>query len=93
MLIVQVSFGVFETEEEAAQQYDRALVIEKGRSGSLVDRIDAHWSPVRFLYLCDLCGPLFLQLKQIFLYNYMKARHSSMINLNLYVGQRKKRSV
>lgn len=37
MLFMQVSFGVFETEEEAAQQYDRALVIEKGRSGSLVD--------------------------------------------------------
>lgn len=42
MFIVQVSFGVFETEEEAAQQYDRALVIEKGRSGSLVDRIHSH---------------------------------------------------
>jgi hypothetical protein len=58
MLFMQVSFGVFETEEEAAQQYDRALVIEKGRSGSLVDRIDAHWSCVRCLYLCDLCGPV-----------------------------------
>lgn len=33
---LQVSFGVFETEEEASQQYDRALVVEKGRSGSLI---------------------------------------------------------
>lgn len=29
----QVSFGVFETEIEAARQYDRALIVEKGRSG------------------------------------------------------------
>lgn len=28
-----VSFGIFETEEEAARQYDRALILEKGRSG------------------------------------------------------------
>lgn len=27
----QVSFGIFETEEEAARQYDRALILEKGR--------------------------------------------------------------
>ncbi len=27
----QVSFGNHDTEEEAARQYDRALVIEKGR--------------------------------------------------------------
>lgn len=27
-----VSFGVFETEAEAAKQYDRALILEKGRS-------------------------------------------------------------
>ena len=27
----QVSFGVYETEEEAARQYDRALILEKGR--------------------------------------------------------------
>jgi hypothetical protein len=27
-----VSFGVFDTQEEAARQYDRALVVEKGRS-------------------------------------------------------------
>jgi hypothetical protein len=25
----QVSFGVFESEEEAARQYDRALILEK----------------------------------------------------------------
>lgn len=29
---VQVSFGVFESEEEAARQYDRALILEKGRN-------------------------------------------------------------
>lgn len=29
---LKVSFGIFETEEQAARQYDRALVIEKGRS-------------------------------------------------------------
>ena len=28
----QVSFGMYDTEEEAARQYDRALVVEKGRS-------------------------------------------------------------
>jgi hypothetical protein len=28
----QVSFGIHETEEEAAKQYDRALIIEKGRA-------------------------------------------------------------
>lgn len=27
----QVSFGVFETEEDAARQYDRALILEKVR--------------------------------------------------------------
>ena len=27
-----MSFGIHETEEQAARQYDRALVIEKGRS-------------------------------------------------------------
>ncbi|KAK2080712.1 hypothetical protein QBZ16_000566 [Prototheca wickerhamii] len=27
-----VSFGIFETEDEAARQYDRALILEKGRS-------------------------------------------------------------
>jgi hypothetical protein len=27
-----VSFGVFETEEGAARQYDRALILEKGRT-------------------------------------------------------------
>lgn len=27
-----MSFGIFETEEQAARQYDRALVIEKGRA-------------------------------------------------------------
>lgn len=27
----QVSFGHYDTEEEAARQYDRALIIEKGR--------------------------------------------------------------
>jgi hypothetical protein len=32
-MFVQVSFGVFETEEDAARQYDRALILEKGRSG------------------------------------------------------------
>ena len=30
----QVSFGVFETEEDAARQYDRALVLEKVRGSS-----------------------------------------------------------
>lgn len=29
---VQVSFGIHETEEEAARQYDRALIVEKGRA-------------------------------------------------------------
>ncbi len=29
----QVSFGVFETEEDAARQYDRALILEKVRRG------------------------------------------------------------
>jgi hypothetical protein len=29
---VQVSFGIFDTEPEAAKQYDRALILEKGRS-------------------------------------------------------------
>ena len=29
---MQVSFGIHETEEEAARQYDRALIVEKGRS-------------------------------------------------------------
>lgn len=29
---LQVSVGVHETEEEAARQYDRALIVEKGRS-------------------------------------------------------------
>ena len=28
----KVSFGIHETEEEAAQQYDRALIVEKGRA-------------------------------------------------------------
>ena len=28
----QVSFGIHETEEEAARQYDRALIVEKGRA-------------------------------------------------------------
>jgi len=28
----QVSFGIWETEERAARQYDRALIVEKGRS-------------------------------------------------------------
>lgn len=32
---MQVSFGIFATEEEAARQYDRALVCERGRSGAL----------------------------------------------------------
>lgn len=31
-----VSFGVFDTEEGAARQYDRALILEKGRSGALL---------------------------------------------------------
>lgn len=31
-LPVQVSFGIFDTEDEAARQYDRALVLEKGRT-------------------------------------------------------------
>ena len=31
-MIGQVSFGNHRTEEDAARQYDRALVIEKGRS-------------------------------------------------------------
>jgi hypothetical protein len=31
MSTVQVSFGVHKTEEEAARQYDRALIIVKGR--------------------------------------------------------------
>ena len=30
--LVQVSFGIHDTEEEAARQYDRALIIEKGRA-------------------------------------------------------------
>ena len=30
MQFTQVSFGVHDTEEEAARQYDRALIIEKG---------------------------------------------------------------
>ncbi len=30
--MAQVSFGIHETEEEAARQYDRALIIEKGRA-------------------------------------------------------------
>lgn len=30
---VQVSFGVFESEEDAARQYDRALILEKVRPG------------------------------------------------------------
>ena len=29
---LQVSFGVFEGEEDAARQYDRALILEKGRA-------------------------------------------------------------
>ena len=29
---LQVSFGVFESEDEAARQYDRALILEKGRA-------------------------------------------------------------
>lgn len=29
--LAQVSFGVHKTEEEAARQYDRALIIVKGR--------------------------------------------------------------
>ena len=29
---MQVSFGIHESEEEAAQQYDRALIVEKGRA-------------------------------------------------------------
>ena len=29
---MQVSFGIHETEEDAARQYDRALIVEKGRS-------------------------------------------------------------
>lgn len=29
---MQVSFGIHETEEEAARQYDRALIVEKGRA-------------------------------------------------------------
>ena len=28
----QVSFGIWETEERAARQYDRALIVEKGRA-------------------------------------------------------------
>jgi hypothetical protein len=32
---LQVSFGIFATEEEAARQYDRALVCERGRSGTV----------------------------------------------------------
>ncbi len=32
ILIVQVSFGIHDTEEKAARQYDRALIIEKGRA-------------------------------------------------------------
>lgn len=32
LLCAKVSFGIHETEEEAARQYDRALIIEKGRS-------------------------------------------------------------
>ena len=31
-MMAQVSFGIHETEEEAARQYDRALIIEKGRA-------------------------------------------------------------
>ena len=31
-MAMQVSFGIHETEEEAARQYDRALIIEKGRA-------------------------------------------------------------
>lgn len=31
-LMAQVSFGIHDTEEEAARQYDRALIIEKGRA-------------------------------------------------------------
>ncbi len=27
-----MSFGIHETEEEAARQYDRALIVEKGRA-------------------------------------------------------------
>jgi hypothetical protein len=27
-----VSFGIHESEEEAAHQYDRALIVEKGRA-------------------------------------------------------------
>ena len=27
-----MSFGVFESEDEAARQYDRALILEKGRA-------------------------------------------------------------
>ena len=30
--MIQVSFGVHEQEESAARQYDRALLIEKGRA-------------------------------------------------------------
>ena len=30
--LLQVSFGVYDSEEEAARQYDRALIVEKGRS-------------------------------------------------------------
>ena len=33
---LQVSFGVFETEECAGRQYDRALILEKGRSGKQI---------------------------------------------------------
>ena len=29
---LQVSFGIFDLEADAARQYDRALILEKGRS-------------------------------------------------------------
>ena len=32
VFLSQVSFGIHETEEQAARQYDRALIVEKGRS-------------------------------------------------------------
>ena len=54
-----MSFGIHDTEEKAARQYDRALIIEKGRAAKtnfpVIDYLEevANYRS----YLLEKCGP------------------------------------